>query len=45
MSNFDILIIGGGMVGQAFALSMAKQDLRIAIIEPNNPNQYHLSQI
>ncbi|KAA0445857.1 MAG: 2-octaprenyl-3-methyl-6-methoxy-1,4-benzoquinol hydroxylase [Candidatus Thioglobus sp.] len=38
MSNFDILIIGGGMVGQAFALSMAKQDLRIAIIEPNNPN-------
>ncbi|SHA02697.1 2-octaprenyl-3-methyl-6-methoxy-1,4-benzoquinol hydroxylase [Bathymodiolus thermophilus thioautotrophic gill symbiont] len=37
MSDFDIIIVGGGMVGQAFALSMAKQDLTIAIIEPNNP--------
>ncbi|BAS68426.1 FAD-dependent monooxygenase [Bathymodiolus septemdierum thioautotrophic gill symbiont] len=38
MLNFDILIVGGGMVGKAFALSMAKQNLNIAIIEPNNPN-------
>jgi 2-polyprenyl-6-methoxyphenol hydroxylase-like FAD-dependent oxidoreductase len=38
MSDFDIIIVGGGMVGQAFALSMAKSDLTIAIIEPNNPN-------
>lgn len=38
MSNFDIIIVGGGMVGQAFALSMAKQNLNIAIIEPNNQN-------
>ncbi|SMN13910.1 2-octaprenyl-3-methyl-6-methoxy-1,4-benzoquinol hydroxylase [Bathymodiolus heckerae thiotrophic gill symbiont] len=38
MSNFDIVVVGGGMVGQAFALSMAKRDLSIAIIEPNNPN-------
>lgn len=36
--SFDIIIVGGGMVGQAFALSMAKHNLSIAIIEPNNPN-------
>ncbi len=35
---YDIIINGGGMVGQAFALSMAKSDYSIAIIEPNNPN-------
>jgi len=39
MSQFDVVIVGGGMVGQAFALSMAqKTNASIAIIEPNNPN-------
>ncbi len=38
MSKFDIIIVGGGMVGQAFALSMANRNFSIAIIEPNNPN-------
>ncbi|HAU20347.1 MAG TPA: 2-octaprenyl-3-methyl-6-methoxy-1,4-benzoquinol hydroxylase, partial [Gammaproteobacteria bacterium] len=38
MSQFDVVIVGGGMVGQAFALSMAqKTNASIAIIEPNNP--------
>ena len=36
--QYDIIINGGGMVGQAFALSMAHTGLNIAIIEPNNPN-------
>lgn len=36
--SFDMVIVGGGMIGQAFALSMAKHNLSIAIIEPNNPN-------
>ena len=36
--DFDIVIIGGAMVGQAFALSLADTDLKIAIVEPNNPN-------
>ncbi len=37
--QFDIVIVGGGMVGQAFALSMAqKTNASIAIVEPNNPN-------
>lgn len=36
--SFDIVIVGGGMVGQAFALSMVKRDVSIAIIEPNDPS-------
>jgi 2-octaprenyl-3-methyl-6-methoxy-1,4-benzoquinol hydroxylase/2-octaprenylphenol hydroxylase len=37
--QYDIVIVGGGMVGQAFALSMVqKSNATIAIIEPNNPN-------
>lgn len=39
MRQFDVVIVGGGMVGQAFALSMEqKTNASIAIIEPNNPN-------
>ena len=39
MKEFDIIIVGGGMVGQAFALSLCnKTQVSIAIIEPNNPN-------
>jgi len=39
MSRFNVVIVGGGMVGQAFALCMAqKTNASIAIIEPNNPN-------
>jgi len=39
MKQFDIVIVGGGMVGQAFAISMAqKTNASIGIVEPNNPN-------
>ncbi|MBE8189979.1 MAG: UbiH/UbiF/VisC/COQ6 family ubiquinone biosynthesis hydroxylase [Candidatus Thioglobus sp.] len=39
MKRFDLAIIGGGMVGGALALSMAKTaELTIAIIEPNSLN-------
>ncbi len=37
-SKFDIAIIGGGMIGQAFALSMVNTNNKIVIIEPNNVN-------
>ncbi|NYT52778.1 MAG: FAD-dependent monooxygenase [Candidatus Vesicomyosocius endoextente] len=44
--QYDIVIIGGGMVGQAFALSMINKGLKIIIIESNyfNPklqDKYH----
>ncbi len=38
MHNFDVVIVGGAMVGQAFALSMADEDFSMAIVEPNEPN-------
>lgn len=38
MKHYDVIIVGGGMVGQALALSLAKQSFNIAIIEPNDPN-------
>ncbi len=41
---YDIVINGGGMVGQAFALSMANTQYRIAIIEPNDPNPVLLDE-
>jgi 2-octaprenyl-3-methyl-6-methoxy-1,4-benzoquinol hydroxylase/2-octaprenylphenol hydroxylase len=38
MDEFDIAIVGGGMVGQSFALSVLQQSkLSVAIIEPNSP--------
>ncbi|HET8706451.1 MAG TPA: FAD-dependent oxidoreductase, partial [Pseudomonadales bacterium] len=34
MKNFDIVIIGGGMVGLAAACGLARSGLQIAIVEP-----------
>jgi 2-octaprenylphenol hydroxylase len=36
-SSFDIVVVGGGMVGAAFAAAMAGQGLSIAIIESREP--------
>ncbi len=36
-SHFDIIIIGAGIVGAAFAVSMRDSGLRIAMIEPHPP--------
>jgi 2-octaprenylphenol hydroxylase len=37
-NDFDVIIVGGGMVGTAFALLLVKQtDLKIALIEAHKP--------
>lgn len=37
MKNFDCVVIGGGMVGAASALSLAQLGLTVAIVEKNRP--------
>lgn len=39
MQSVDIAIIGGGMVGLAFAAALKDSDLRIAVIEARQPNE------
>ncbi|WP_448554948.1 FAD-dependent monooxygenase [Thalassotalea montiporae] len=40
MQKYDLLIIGGGMVGLSLALAVRKlTDLTIAIVEPNQPTE------
>lgn len=38
---YDFCINGGGMVGAALALGLAKQQYRVAIIEPHLPKSFH----
>jgi len=39
LKEFDVIIIGGGMVGLAFAIELSqKKNCSIAIVEPNNSN-------
>jgi len=35
-NNFDVIIVGGGMVGLAMAASLVKTDCSIAIVEKGN---------
>ena len=39
MKEFDVIVIGGGMVGLAFAIELSqKKNCSIAIVEPNTSN-------
>jgi len=39
VNDYDVVIIGGGMVGQSFALNLLhNSEFSVAIIDPNNPN-------
>lgn len=40
METFDIVIVGGGMVGAAAALGFAKQGYSIAVVEMNLPKPF-----
>ena len=44
MEHFDCVVIGGGMVGAASALSLAQLGLRVAVVEQRTPEQYHQEQ-
>ncbi|MBY7860347.1 2-octaprenyl-3-methyl-6-methoxy-1,4-benzoquinol hydroxylase [Vibrio fluvialis] len=44
MNDFDIVVIGGGMVGAAAAIGFAKQGRRVAVVEGFEPQPYDESQ-
>jgi 2-octaprenyl-3-methyl-6-methoxy-1,4-benzoquinol hydroxylase len=44
MENFDCVIVGGGMVGAASALSLANLGLTVAIIEQYQPKSFDKTQ-
>lgn len=44
MKEFDIIVLGGGMVGAAAALGLAKQGKRVAMIERAPPMAFSASQ-
>lgn len=41
---FDFCVVGGGMVGSAMALGLAKMGFKVAIIEPNMPTPFEPAQ-
>jgi len=44
MESFDCVIVGGGMVGAASALSLANLGLSVAIVEQNQPSSFDNTQ-
>lgn len=44
MEQFDIVIIGGGMVGAAAAIGLAKQGKSVAVVEGHAPVDYDVNQ-
>lgn len=37
--HFDVVIVGGGMVGTSIAAALSGSDIQVALIEPNEPQQ------
>ena len=44
MEQFEIVVVGGGMVGAAVAIGFAKQGRSVAVVEKFEPKPFHLSQ-
>ncbi|MCG3727956.1 2-octaprenyl-3-methyl-6-methoxy-1,4-benzoquinol hydroxylase [Vibrio cincinnatiensis] len=45
MNQFDVIVIGGGMVGAAAALGLAKQGRRVALVEGEAPAVFSPDQV
>src|SRR5438552_2555584 len=37
MSKFDVIVVGGGIVGASLALALTRADLSVALVEPQAP--------
>jgi len=44
MEHFDCVVIGGGMVGAASALTLAQLGLQVALVEQNQPKTFSVEQ-
>ncbi|CCN70493.1 2-octaprenyl-3-methyl-6-methoxy-1,4-benzoquinol hydroxylase [Vibrio nigripulchritudo] len=44
MKQFDIAVIGGGMVGAAVAVGFARQGKRVAVVEYQQPKEFDATQ-
>jgi len=44
MEHFDCVVIGGGMVGAASALTLAQLGLQVALVEQYQPKDYSVEQ-
>lgn len=42
--QYDLIVVGGGMIGAAIALAMADSGLQIALIEPQLPHPFDADQ-
>ena len=42
--QYDLVIVGGGMVGAATALALADSSLNIALLERNLPESFSVDQ-
>jgi 3-demethoxyubiquinol 3-hydroxylase len=40
MQKFDVIVFGAGMIGASAALGLARQNKRVALIEPNLPDEH-----
>lgn len=44
MQNFDIIIVGGGLVGASAAVTLAQQDFRVCLIEATQPKTANINE-
>ena len=43
-THYDVVVVGGGMVGAAAAIGLGQLGLSVAVIEPRQPQPYDVEQ-